>query len=482
MVLGKVDLSDVVICDYVRTGIGFKDGSLSGIRSDTMIVELLKALRDRNPGIKKNLESLAKEFRVDSILGCNSQIGTSALTMGRTAALSAHFPIEVPGFSLNRQCASGMTSLALGIGEILTGQFDVVFCGGVEQQTVYPIGADLDWVDRSGKARRDFPNPLIAQNPYIRDPFDPSKNGVMEGQIPGAEKIGHLYKATRETLDKFSLWSHEKAIKHADQRHEEIIPIKVPYIGTLEGKANETVESKTGVRASSKNGKLVLVKADNDFRAFEENKAKLGLSGTFEENLKYFEYKIDEGMRAKATLESMAAMKPIFRKVDLAGGQTAKGLLTAGNSCPENDGASAMLICKRDVAAQLGLKPLAHMVNITTVGSDVVLMLTGPQHATKAMMKRTGLKFDDLEIIELNEAFSTVVYAFCKDTGFDMFDPRLNPLGGAIAIGHPTGSTGCRLIGTIIRQLQKKNAKGKKGLGTLCVGLGMGIAGVVELE
>ncbi len=482
MVLGKADLSDVVICDYVRTGIGFKDGSLSGIRSDTLMVELYKALRDRNPGIKNNLESLAKEYRVDSIIGCNSQIGTSALTMGRTVALGAHFPIEVPGFSLNRQCASGMTSMALGIGEILTGQFDIVFCGGVEQQSLCPIGADLDWVDRSGMPRRDFPNPAIARNPYIRDPFEPSKGGTMDGQIPGAEKIGHLFKADRVTLDKFSLWSHEKAIKHADQRHEEIVPIKVPYIGELEGKPNETVESKTGVRASSRNGKIVLVKADNDFRAFQEHKDKLGLTGSFEDNLKYFEYKIDEGMRAKATPESMAAMKPLFKKVEVGGGKVEKGLLTAGNSCPENDGASAMLICKRDVAEQLGLKPLAHMVNLTTVGSDVVLMLTGPQKATTEMMRRTGLKYDDFEVIEVNEAFSTVVDAFCKETNFDLFDPRLNMLGSAIAIGHPTGSTGCRLIGTVIRQLQKKNAKGKLGLATLCVGLGMGIAGVVKLE
>lgn len=475
------DLNDVVIVDYARTGIGFKDGSLSGIRSDTMVITLLKALRDRNPKIKDKMEELAKDYRIDSIWGCNSQIGTSALTLGRSAVLAAHFPIEVPGFSLNRQCASGMTALSLAIAEIKCGYFDVVFCGGMEQQTIYPIGADLDWVDRNGKPHRDFPHALIAQNPNIRDPFDPTKQGIMEGQIPGAEKIGHLYNASRDKLDEFSLWSHEKASKHADQRHKEIVPIDVPYLGTLEGKPNETVESKTGVRPSSKSGKLVLVKADNDYRAFEEYKEKLELTGSFSDNLKWFSYSIDEGYRTKGTMESMANMKPIFKKVEVRG-EKRKGLLTAGNSCPENDGASGMLVMRRETAEQLGMKPRATIKHIATVGSDVVLMLTGPQHATKLVNKRLGLKMDDYEIIEVNEAFSTVVDAFCKDVGIDLMDSRINPLGGAIAVGHPTGSTGCRLIGTLIHQLEAKNAKGKLGLGTLCVGLGMGIAGVVELD
>ncbi|MBN2153676.1 MAG: 3-oxoadipyl-CoA thiolase, partial [Candidatus Lokiarchaeota archaeon] len=111
---------------------GYKDGSLSSIRSDTMVVELIKALRDRNPKFKDNLENLSKDFKVDSIWGCNSQIGTSALTLGRTAALAAHYPIQVPGMSLNRQCASGMTAIALGLAEIKCGWFDFVICGGME--------------------------------------------------------------------------------------------------------------------------------------------------------------------------------------------------------------------------------------------------------------------------------------------------------------------------------------------------------------
>ncbi|MBD3188796.1 hypothetical protein GF325_18350, partial [Candidatus Bathyarchaeota archaeon] len=160
------DLTDVVIVDYCRTGIGYKDGSLSGIRSDTLVVEIIKALRDRNPKFKDNLENLAKDYKVDSIWGVNSQIGTSALTLGRTAALAAHFPIEVPGMSLNRQCASGMQALLSAITEIQAGIFDFVVAGGMEQQSVYPIGQDMLWVDRDGKKHRSPPHPDVSKNPY----------------------------------------------------------------------------------------------------------------------------------------------------------------------------------------------------------------------------------------------------------------------------------------------------------------------------
>ncbi|MBN2153359.1 MAG: thiolase family protein, partial [Candidatus Lokiarchaeota archaeon] len=346
--------------------------------------------------------------------------------------------------------------------------------GGMEQQSAAPIGQDMIWVDRDGNVIRSAPHPSVAVSPYIRDPFDPSQQGVMAGQIPGAEMIGKLYNAPREALDKFSLWSHEKAIKFAEQRHKENITVKVPYLGTIEGEPNKSVEVRPGLRSSAKDKKCKLLLADNDYPAWDVWKDKLGLQGKLADNVKYFDYNIDEGMRSKTTPEMMAKMPGIQRK----------WLLTAGNSCPESDGASGMLIASREAALQLGLKPRARIKAFTTVGSCPVLMLTGPQVATKELLKRTGHKMDDFSLIEVNEAFSTVVYAFCKEVGIDFMDPRMNQWGGAIAIGHPTGSTGCRLLGTLMHQLEAMGGagKGKLGLGTLCVGLGMGVAAIIELE
>jgi acetyl-CoA acetyltransferase family protein len=237
----------------------------------------------------------------------------------------------------------------------------------------------------------------------------------------------------RDELDGLSVWSHEKAGKHFEDRAKEIEPIKVP-------KADE-------------NGNLMVDAVGQMIEGQTEITSK------------------DEGVRpTKGMMEKLKTLPGIVKKKT--------GILTAGNSCPTTDGASALLMVSRGYAEQHGLKIRGSLESMYVQGTDAVLMLTGPIEAIPGALKRAELKLDDMDVIEVNEAFSTVVQATCHELGFKWNDPRLNPWGGAIALGHPTGSTGCRLIGTIIHQLEQS---GKQyGVGTMCIGLGMGGAVVVR--
>ncbi len=427
-----------VLVDYVRTPIGKKNGKVVRMRGDDLTIHCVDALIDRNKWMKENIKMVG-----DVILGCNSQIGTCALDIGRTTALGSKLDWITPGVSLNRQCASGMQATHFGWMEIASGEKDVVIVGGVELQNAYPIMADMV-VD----GQTVPPNKKILTNKTVAasskkygDDMFPSQPNIahlaqMAGQIASAELMGHVWKAPREALDEISYNSHMKA--NAPEawkgRGKEIVPIKVP-------KANEQ-----GKSILDENGDMI------------EGQTEMADK--------------DEGVRPNTTLEKLAELKPIVLRKS--------GLLTAGNSCPTSDGANAALWMSRGLAVQLGVKIRAILVGCVAVGTDPILMLTGPIDACKAVMKRCECSLDDMDYIEMNEAFSTVVYACCKDLGLDVKDKRLNQWGGAIAIGHPTGMTGCRLLGTLTNQME---TYGKSyGFGTLCVGLGMGIGGIMKRE
>lgn len=427
-----------VLVDYVRTPIGKKGGKVVRLRGDDLTIHCVNALVDRNKWLKDNLKLAG-----DVIMGCNSQIGSCALDIGRTTALGSKLDWVTPGVSLNRQCASGMQATHFGWMEIASGEKDVVIVGGVEVQNAYPIMADMI-VD----GQTIPPNKKILQNPTVAasskkygvDMFPNQPNishlAQMAGQIASAELMGHVWKATREALDEISYNSHMKANKPEawKGRGKEIVPIEVP-------KLNEA-------------GKPIL----DDNGDFVKGQTEMADK--------------DEGVRPNTTLEKLAELKPIVLRKS--------GLLTAGNSCPTSDGANAALWMTRGLAEQLGVKIRASLVGCVAVGTDPTLMLTGPIDACKAVMKRCDCSLDDMDYIEMNEAFSTVVYACCKDLGIDVKDKRLNQWGGAIAIGHPTGMTGCRLLGTLTNQME---TYGKSyGFGTLCVGLGMGIGGIMKRE
>lgn len=426
-----------VLVDYCRTPIGKRRGKLTRIRGDEMIIHVMKEIVKRNTALDPKLIE-------DSIIACNSQIGALALDIGKMAVNASGLPWTIPGTSVNRQCASGFQSSFFAWQQIISGDKDCVLAGGVEAQNTYAIGSDLFAVIK-GKPVMFPPSRKVTENPYIRESVEKyRKYGIVSiDQITAAELMGHVwnekvgnsYEEFRLELDELSLHSHQKAINTFDNRAKEIIPIRVP-----------NVDEESGKPILDENGKII--------EAQSEMAEK------------------DEAPRPSTTVEKLQSLKGIVTHPG--------GYLTAGNSCPVSDGAGIAIWASRKFAEEHGLKIRATMEAMYTVGTDPVLTLTGPIQAVPPVLKRAGLTMDDMDFIEINEAFSTVVKACSFDLGLDWKDPRFNQWGGAIALGHPTAMTGNRFLGTLVHQLEES---GKTyGLGSMCVGLGMGAAAVIKRE
>ena len=432
-----------VIVDYCRTAIGKKrNGKLQRIRGDDMMNAILPEIVKKNLD-PKELEKLASEGLVDCIIGCNSQVGPMALDIGRTVVLSSHLPIQIPGVSINRQCASGMTTVWFGWQEIALGDKEVVLAGGVEAQTSLPIMADMTIVGPGNKPQTVPPNPKIAQHPYIIQKSQ-EYGERMSGQIAAAElmgkvwnkKIGNSYEEFRLELDELSVYSHKKAAapEAIEFRRGEIVPVEVPKL--------------------DENGNPIVDKVGNPIAGQTEIAD------------------IDEAFRPDTSVEKIQKLPGVVKRKN--------GYLTAGNSCPESDGAAILLLTSRKFAEEHGLKIRGTISMAANIGTDPILMLTGPIDVTPIVMKRAKTSLDEMAFIEINEAFSTVVKASTYELGLDWKDPRLNKYGGAIAIGHPTAMTGTRLIGTTLRMLEKFQKD--YAYSTLCVGLGMGMGVIVKRE
>ena len=391
-------MPEAVLVSAVRTPVGrAPKGALSTVRPDDLAALAITNALER-------VDGLDKAEVEDVILGCAQQEGEQGWNMARMAALRAQLPIDVPGMTVNRLCASGLEAIAQADMRIRTGVQRVVVAGGAESMSILPMGG-----------LKPRPNPWLADN-Y---PAALLTMGLT------AERVAKHYNISREHADAFALSSHRKALaaQGAGKFDDELVPVKV---------AMSVPGAKAGKPATSE--------------------SVLGA---------------DEGPRADTTAEALAALKPVFH---------AKGTVTAGNSSQTSDGAAAAVLMDAARAKDLGIEPAARLVSYAVAGCLPEEMGMGPVYAIPKALKKAGLTLNDIELIELNEAFAAQALAVIREAGLDPEKTNVN--GGAVALGHPLGCTGAKLTATLLREMKRRNAR--YGMVTMCVGGGQGAAGIFE--
>jgi len=352
----------------------------------------------------------------DVILGCAMPEGEQGMNVARIASLRAGLPVETSAMTINRFCSSGLQAIALAAERIRSGSAEVIVAGGTESMSMVPMGGNK-----------------VSPNPWL---VDHSPDTYINMGL-GTENIARKFGITREQADQFSADSHKKALAAiaAGNFKDETIPVEVRITALPNGNGN-------GVSSKPKGGSI-------------------------KPSTQTFTFATDELPRADTNHEILAKLKPAFH---------AKGTVTAGNSSPMSDGAAAAVVMSEARAKSLGLKPLVRFVAYTTAGVLPEEFGIGPVRAIPKALKLAGLSLNDIAVIELNEAFAAQSLAVIQQAGLDA--SRVNPNGGAIALGHPLGCTGAKLTATIIRELQRRNAR--YGMVTMCIGGGMGAAGIFE--
>lgn len=394
------------IIDGIRTPVGSFGGTLSAVRADDLAAIVIKELVKRNPQIPT-------EAIDDVILGCHNQAGEDNRNVARMAGLLAGLPVTVPGETVNRLCASGMSAIIGAARAIKSDEGEVFIAGGVEHMTRGPLviakpskafGTDAKMEDSSFGWR--FVNPKMKEK-YGVDPM-----GVT------AENLVEKYAISREDQDKFALNSQLKATQATQNGRlsEEIIPVEI-----LQRKKESLV------------------------------------------------FDTDEFIRPSSTIEALAKLRPAFKE---------NGTVTAGNASGLNDGAAAVYVASEEAVKKYNLQPMAKIVSSAVVGVEPRIMGIGPVPATQKALERSGLTLDDIDVIELNEAFAAQALACMRALGLKDNDPRVNINGGAIALGHPLGMSGARITYSAALELKKTNKK--YALATMCVGVGQGYAVVLE--
>lgn len=391
-------MAEAVIVSAIRTPVGkAPKGALSTTRPDDLAATALSGALDKIP-------VLDRAEIDDVILGCAQPEGEQGFNIARMAALRAGLPVEIPGATVNRLCASGLEAIAQADMRIRSGGMRVVAAGGAESMSLIPMGGN-----------KPSPNPWLAEH-Y---PASLLTMGLT------AERVAKHYGISRADQDAFALASHQKALAaQAEGRFcEELIPVKVE-----------------NARPGAKAGKPAA--AETVFAA-------------------------DEGPRADTSAEALASLKPVFH---------AQGTVTAGNSSQTSDGAAAAVLMEAVRAKELGIEPIGRLVAYAVTGCLPEEMGIGPLTAIPKALAKAGLKLDDIELIELNEAFAAQALAVIRTLGLD--PERVNVNGGAIALGHPLGCTGAKLTASLLAEMGRRGSR--YGMVTMCVGGGMGAAGIFE--
>jgi 3-oxoadipyl-CoA thiolase len=391
------------IIDGVRTPIGRHGGGLASVRPDDLAALTIEALVERN--------GLDPEVVDDVLFGCTNQAGEDNRNVARMAALRAGLPVSVPGQTVNRLCGSGMQAVLSALHAVTAGEGDVFITGGVESMSRAPYAMLKPEV---GYARGNpeiadtvlgwrFPNPAFAPEWTI-------------GLGETAEVVAEEFGVTRSAQDAFAAESQQRAERAiaAGRFDDEIIPVTIPQ----------------------RKGDPVVVARD-------------------------------EHPRSDTTAESLARLRPVFKK---------DGTVTAGNSSGINDGAAALLVVSAQRGRELGLEPMARVVGGAVAGLEPHRMGIGPVPATRKAFARYGWTAEDVDLAELNEAFAAQAIPCMNELGLD--PERVNVNGGAIALGHPVGCSGARIVVTLVHEMRKQNAR--RGLASMCIGVGQGIASLLE--
>ncbi|QOD13860.1 3-oxoadipyl-CoA thiolase [Psychrobacter sp. 28M-43] len=396
---------DAYIYDGLRSPFGRYVGALATVRADDLVATVMKALVEKH--------QLSADIFDEVLLGSANQAGEDSRNIARNAALLAGLDVNTPGQTVNRLCASGLSTVVDAARSITCNEGDIILAGGVESmtrapfvfaKTEQPFSRDFKVFDTTIGSR--FPNPKIIEQ-FGSDTMPQTGDNV-------AQKYG----ITREEADKFAAASQAKyqAAKQAGFFDDEITPITVPQ------------------------GKKLPAKVVID----------------------------DEHPRASSNIEALQKLKPLNKD----------GIVTAGNASGINDGAAALIIGSKQAEKKLGFKPIAKILSSGATGVEPNIMGVGPVEAIKLALKRADMTLEDMSVIEINEAFASQVLGCLKGLDIDFDDKRVNPNGGAIAVGHPLGASGARIALSTARELQRTG--GKYAVVSLCIGIGQGLAMVIE--